>query len=585
MLQLPKQFHPDFINKSVKPRYPIEVDWSNNYAKNLSALCDFTTIDSVAREQISGINGTLHASAPGWGVNPRGRMWESSGSGNFTPWGISFDSTKTNEFLGASGEDGFNVVIVGRFNSIGGSANLANLVGDDGDDGLSINSDGTVSWVSGFARLTTTNSISSGEYFTIIAGYKYNDASTYINLNGVTTTGSPGGFSITGRLEYICGRSGQNVCRAELNVFYIIDGILTEKQVDALSKDPYQIFKPVSPVTLFTAVAGGGFTLPIDSGSFALSGAGVALRASYKIQTLSGSYTFTGTATGLSVGRSILAGTGSYTLTGTQSALLAARKAILDSGTFNLTGTDVTLTYTVDKTIIIDSGVITLTGASAGLVVARKVTIDSGVYATTGTDVNLRLGRNIAAQSGSYAYTGAALGLLVGRNLTANSGTFTLTGSNVNLQQAKKILASGGSYTLTGTDVNLTYSPVTGETIVVESGTISLLGAANGLIVKRNIVTESGTYNLTGNTVNLTVSRSLSLASGSYTETGYDISFLRSYVLSASSNAFSLTGTSITLTYSNVPVIPTPLTRTLSIPFESRSLNISFQGRRLNINQ
>lgn len=66
------------------------------------------------------------------------------------------------------------------------------------------------------------------------------------------------------------------------------------------------------------------YNLPVDPGSFALTGTAIGLRADHRLPVDSGSFTWTGTPVGL----------------------LAGRKIGIDSGNFLWTGSDITLTYT-----------------------------------------------------------------------------------------------------------------------------------------------------------------------------------------------------------------------------------------------
>lgn len=442
MLRLPKGFHPDFSVPGRKPVSSIEIDCNNAIARKLSALCDFATVEDFAREKISLINGTLHASAPGWGVNRTGRMWESSGSG-FTPWGITFDSTKTNKFLGANGEAGFNIVIIGKFNSRGGSTTLANLVGDDGDDGLTINADGTVSWVSGSARLTTTNSISSGDSFVIVAGYKYNDSNTYINLNGVTTTGNPGGFSINGRLEYICGRSGQNVCSAEINTFYVIDGLLNTTQAEQLQKNPYQIFKPSSDLYLFVPSGGATYTLIPETGTLSITGGNIATLHNKSLAPETGSLTTAGGNVSLLYNRVIAPETGSITASGNAINVLHNKKLTPETGTFSLTGSPITLTYTpggATYTLTLETGVLTATGGNVSLLHNKSLTPATGTLGVTGDSVSLLYNRVLSPSTGALTLSGSAINLYANRQIVPGTGTLNVTGSSITLTYSSAVV-------------------------------------------------------------------------------------------------------------------------------------------------
>lgn len=280
-------------------------------------------------------------------------------------------------------------------------------------------------------------------------------------------------------------------------------------------------------------------------------------------------------------GFTLVADSGSYTLSGTLVDLKADRNVVADSGGYSLTGTDIGLA--VGYKTLAESGTYNLTGTAINLKADRMMQALSGSYSLTGTDVGLAKGYRAATDTGSYLINGTATGLVVDRNILAESGSFILTGTAQDLIAAKKILTQSGSYSLTGTDVNLIYTPTSGAVIVVDSGTFSLTGTDIGFVKASKLPVDPGAYLLSGTDVNLAVGRKLATDPGGYSLAGTDLVFALSRKLISNPGSYTLTGTDVTLTYSGEEVIPTPLTRTLSIPSTPRSITITFEGRTVNI--
>ena len=190
-------------------------------------------------------------------------------------------------------------------------------------------------------------------------------------------------------------------------------------------------------------------------------------------------------ASGSPTAYTLPADSGTFALTGTDATLARGRALPADSGTFVLTGTDATLEYTP-----VSGDTYTLPCAS-------------GSFALTGTDAVLAAGRVLVADSASFALTGTAAVLAVGHVLTADAGSIALTGTDATLLTGRVLPADAGVFALTGTDVTLTYAaPPLGE-VTLSAQTISdiadavyarfLLGAVPVNIVQVNSTPVDGT--------------------------------------------------------------------------------------------
>ena len=261
---------------------------------------------------------------------------------------------------------------------------------------------------------------------------------------------------------------------------------LDEGEAKGLHENPWQIYKRRSR-HVFAGASGSptAYTLPADSGTFALTGTDATLARGRALPADSGTFALTGTDAVLAAGRVLVADSGTFALTGTAATLTRGRVVAADSGTFVLTGTDATLEYTP-----VSGDTYTLPCAS-------------GSFALTGTDAVLAAGRVLVADSASFALTGTAAVLAVGHVLTADAGSIALTGTDATLLTGRVLPADAGVFALTGTDVTLTYAaPPLGE-VTLSAQTISdiadavyarfLLGAVPVNIVQVNSTPVDGT--------------------------------------------------------------------------------------------
>ncbi len=281
------------------------------------------------------------------------------------------------------------------------------------------------------------------------------------------------------------------------------DGLAAE-----LSANPWEIIAPQRR-HVFVGASGSptAYTLPADSGTFALTGTDATLARGRALPADSGTFALTGTDATLARGRALPADSGTFALTGTAATLTRGRVVAADSGTFALTGTVATLTR--GRVVAADSGTFALTGTDATLeytpVSGDTYTLPcaSGSFALTGTDAVLAAGRVLVADSASFALTGTAAVLAVGHVLTADAGSIALTGTDATLLTGRVLPADAGVFALTGTDVTLAYAaPPSGE-VTLSAQTISdiadavyarfLLGAVPVNIVQVNSTPVDGT--------------------------------------------------------------------------------------------
>jgi len=291
----------------------------------------------------------------------------------------------------------------------------------------------------------------------------------------------------------------------------------------------------------FKSAGPAAYTLPLDAGSFTLTGGDVQLTENlgasedvggllvgsatsfigegyvganeavggspYTLTLDAGSFTLTGGAVGLRAARTLSASAGSFALTGSAVGLRADRRLALSVGSFTLTGPDVTLTYTpagADPVLTCDAGSFSLTGGTVGLKQGYVLPIAAGSFALTGSDAARDLSMSLAA--GSFTLTGPDVTLTytpAGANpvLTADAGSFTLTGGDVGLRAARTLALAAGSFTLTGQPTTL----LTAHTLALSAGAFTLTGQDITLTpnVAARLTAEAGVFTLTGGDITL----------------------------------------------------------------------------------
>ncbi len=210
---------------------------------------------------------------------------------------------------------------------------------------------------------------------------------------------------------------------------------------------------------------GGGtyvpYTLALGTGSHALSGQAVTLKAARVLPLAQASFVHSGQAVALKVSRTLALAHGTHTLTGQAVGILAQRALPLANGAYALAGQDVTLTKTGNAaqhyTMTLANGAYSLTGQSANLTTARLLALGHGAYTLTGQAVGMQAARTMALAHGGYSLSGQTMAILQGRKLSIDHGGYTLTGETMALRVARMFTLSHGNYILTGQDIDLSH--------------------------------------------------------------------------------------------------------------------------------
>ena len=186
----------------------------------------------------------------------------------------------------------------------------------------------------------------------------------------------------------------------------------------------------------------------------------------YDLPVDKGTFTLTGNAATLAKGVKLTADKGTFTVTGNAATLLQTHKTTVDAGSYALTGNNATLRRTYRVTA--DAGVYTVTGNDAGLLQTHKTIVDAGVYTLTGNAVTLTeaggtTNYTLSVDKGTFTLTGNAAALLRTYRTAVDAGAYVVTGQPITFSRTRVLQVDRGLYTLTGRPANLG-TPVTTTT-------------------------------------------------------------------------------------------------------------------------
>ncbi len=297
----------------------------------------------------------------------------------------------------------------------------------------------------------------------------------------------------------------------------IVGGISLTPVATPTIGDHTRVLRSAQHWAMIPAAAGGAFTLPMDQGSYALTGQTIALTSARTLALAQGAYTLTGQDLLLPTQRQLLLDQGSYALTGQNLLLKTERQLLLGQGSYALNGQALAFIHNI--TLPIAQGPYALAGQIALLTAQRQLLLGQGSYALTGQPLTLTYSptdATITLDQGSYALTGQALALQANRQLPLAQGAHALTGQALALAIQRQLLLAQGAYTLAGQDVTLTYVPAGGAfTLLIDQGAYTLTGQSLALKAARQLLTAQANYTLTGQPPGLTTQRPLALHQGS----------------------------------------------------------------------
>ena len=234
----------------------------------------------------------------------------------------------------------------------------------------------------------------------------------------------------------------------------------------------------------YTEGGGGGLTLDVPTGGFALTGNAPALLRSYRLAPPAGSFALTGHAPDLAVGLRLDAPAGSYAATGYAPSLTRALRMETAAGAYALTGhaPDLARALRMDAA----AGSYSLTGHAPGLSTAGQIAPPAGGYTLTGHAPALIRAYRLDVPAAAYAVTGHAPVIIAGRTIQPEAGSYVLEGHAPALLRALRLAPGAGLYALTGLAPTIA---VQGEdereadvTIVsvARNGVVTIIGPATG---------------------------------------------------------------------------------------------------------
>lgn len=215
----------------------------------------------------------------------------------------------------------------------------------------------------------------------LVATVKNNTLSLYLNgvLHGSTAVAA---VAMSSQADLQIGNYYDNASARRLSATVHLAAFIPRglggSEVAALSRNPWQLFRPVQRRVYFDMGAGGsatGYTLSADVGDYLLTGVDAALTYTpassvRSIVADAGVYSLSGGDALLPRGFSEAGEYGSYAGTGQDASLKVARLLAGDFGDYTLSGGDASLTATgaVAYNLAGDAGQYAITGVSASLI-------------------------------------------------------------------------------------------------------------------------------------------------------------------------------------------------------------------------
>ncbi|MFO1417257.1 MAG: LamG-like jellyroll fold domain-containing protein [Methylotetracoccus sp.] len=265
--------------------------------------------------------------------------------------------------------------------------------------------------------------------------------------------------------------------------------------------------------------AGNTYTLTADTGSIAIAGQAVTLKASRTLVAARGAVAIsaqpatlkasrrlvasvanvpvTGLAAGLSVARKLSAATGAVSVTGIAATLKAGRRIAADSANLPISGQ--ALTLSVQRRLVAATGALPITGIAANLYTARRLTAAVGAVPIAAPAVALRVGRRLVADVGAVSINGIAANLYTARRLTAAVGAVPIAAPAVALRVARRLVAASANVPVTGLPAALRAS----RRVAAAPGQIIIVSPDIALRVGRRLRADVGSVPVFGSPVDL----------------------------------------------------------------------------------
>lgn len=262
---------------------------------------------------------------------------------------------------------------------------------------------------------------------------------------------------------------------------------LTDAEMQSLSDNPWQLFKPQARRMWVPRAVSAAYVLQATVGTFALSVAQAALLTARRLGAATGALTSSWAPASLLASRRLPGASASFAMSGTQASIIAARKIAASAGAFSMLGTSSPMV--VSRRVAGQVGAFALSAGAASLVAARRLPAQPGVFvlspgavqmvytpvqgpggptytltaipasfALTTTAAGVLARRRLAAMPAAFAWSGTAASLLAGRRVLAGAGAFGWAGGNASMRAARVVPAQAGSFSLVGATAQLHYS-------------------------------------------------------------------------------------------------------------------------------
>lgn len=193
-----------------------------------------------------------------------------------------------------------------------------------------------------------------------------------------------------------------------------------------------------------------------------------------------------------------------------------------------------------------------LSGSSTNTIKAVKTQVTSASYVETGVNVNTLYNKKTAISAGVFTETGQSNNLVKAKRIVNSVGIFNETGISSNLLFNRKFSANVGSFILTGNQTTLIYIPISGYTLIGNSGTFGLTGNSLNLLTQRKSQLSASNYSLSLIDGILKTARKIETFPGVLYLDGMNDNLIRSYHLYNTPQTFSLIGISSNFIYPKI---------------------------------
>lgn len=460
IIQLPKQYHPDFRQPNKKPVGGVEINYKNDIVASADSILLFNEIGRPLNDNFGG-------------------DWSEVGADT----ALQYKVASQNLVYGRSDIDEAGNYLQGPINGSASDSDpffiiaIYTVLAAPSGAGKGILSYATTATSGGPTALLTSQDTTKLRYFTA-SGYRFTDIPVtvgkrhilvhrydgssghnfYDSAKGIweTFSSAPGGLSASNRVFIGSGFNAQAPIATELFIFGH-GKVPSLAALKSFVNTPYQILKPKSEPVYFTAdAAGGTITVPATLGtiSYASNSTTVSIAGSIDVTATLGSinYASNNTTVGISGSVDVLTTLGTITYTSNNSVVSV-------TGSVDVVTTLGTINYTSNNPLV-----------SIGGVVVVPATL--GTISYTSNDVVIELQGVVDVQTTlgtiQYASNDAVVSLAGLIDVTATIGTISYTSNSTTVT-----VAAGQSFGVVGVGFA---DDIYGSTFKPDSTTVNFRG-------------------------------------------------------------------------------------------------------------